>query len=166
MFPLDFDHDDEFHAPLMPRHTWYEEHVRAERRTSSPLPSVPLLLPEFWKQDTLVFDVRAAKELLIEHPRLPAFAATDLFDDAVRTSKYHAIIIADREYAWPWIHIHVPCIIGQHEGEFILLDGNHRYIKSKMLGHQYCLAYVLTPDETASIRTSILMASQTTQTGA
>lgn len=152
MFPLDFEHDGEFQLAPMPHFTWYETHIVEERRSASSSPSEPLFIPEIWHQPPYTFDVARAKRHLVLHPRLPAFVDTSFFDDDVVTSNYLKTIYRNREDEWPWVHVHVPGIIGYCDERAFLIDGNHRYAKAKRLKHSYFFAYLLTPAETASLR--------------
>jgi hypothetical protein len=151
MFPAEFEHNGEHHVEPIQPGTWYEK-TRSSERRNPPVSGVIRPLREIWQRDGLIFDVEKAKRILIERPRLPAFIETSVFDDDAPTMSYLETIYAHREDEWPWVHLHVPCIVGRHKRTMILMDGNHRFAKARRLGCQHFLAFKLTRDEMAEVQ--------------
>lgn len=152
MFPKDFHHYGEYVLESLSEKTWYAKRFNDRSRVSG-TPGEIFSFSEVWARNPLVFDVGKAKRILRVYPRLPSFVSVDSFDDDKLTRQYMSLIYDAREDEYPWVNIAVPGMVGMWDGKLILLDGNHRFAKTRRLGNRYFLAYKLTDAEMEMIKT-------------
>lgn len=97
-----------------------------------------------------VFDVRRAKQIIVEKPRpvepidlsvYRAFFEQELEDVRLRT-----------DVDWNSVDPDLPVIFGSERGKKFPIDGRHRLTKALREGRTSCLAVSLTDEETRAIQ--------------